>query len=148
MVTLYALIKVLVRIATQLKRIADAQEEMVIHRRLESTLDEDEHGWAYSIASKVTTIKDQMWWLTVANQRDAVAANKHLHPEVARELWAMIVGEGYSCTDYMLTMLVGSKNTPDDVLTQIAGCNDASFIAYHRNGIKMAADRLAHEDIV
>lgn len=150
MITLCALIKVLMRIATQLKRIADYQEEMVIHRRFESNVvnNEGDGGWSSNMAITATKIEDQLWWIRECGMDISVASNENISPEAAEEIWARMVSNGYSEYSGIAEALAANKNTPTHILTQIAECTVDVFIKNNSRAIRVAKDRISGEDII
>lgn len=129
-----------------LKRIAEAKEELVLHRRYESAIrDQDERHWSWEAALDAKTPELQTWWLNHSAD-EAVAANPHLYPDVARACWELVSGAQWSLRTS--TNLARNKNTPEDVLEAMVACTNEEFIRKCRDAIKTAKLRLDKDDAV
>ena len=145
---IYTLVKLLTKLVAQLTRIADAQEELVIHQRYISKMGAYEGCdlWCWEMARQAKLIKDQRWWLDNCEYVGLVS-NPDLHPEIARDIWEYAVSDGADGGHITLD-LAKHPNTPHDVLEQMVDCTDDVFAGKHGDAVRAAAERLGREDTI
>lgn len=147
---IYTLVKLLTKLVAQLTRIADAQEELVIHQRYISKMGAYEGGdpWCWEMARQAKLIKDQRWWLDNCEYVGLVS-NPDLHPEIARDIWEYAVSDGYcGFSDQIALYLARHPSTPHDVLEQMVDCTDDAFAGKYGAAVQAAAERLGREDTI